>query len=207
MTRAVSTQQSGQYSAGRIWIAMNSYGWHSCLQWSENDGLAEIVANELTCLGYRPVFMQLNSPIPDDTATVLSYGPYGKLLSLVRKWDGLPVAQWPLLAHWNTEGLPDLRLPWPVMRAIASARSWVGRYREGAAGQGSPKSASRRLLALADSRLLRFRWLGDYYYAARKASGRVYRFVGNLYRASPRHGLPNLFAPWGSTPNRYADHN
>jgi hypothetical protein len=61
-------------------------------------------------------------------------------------------------------------------------------------------------LALADSRLLRFRWLGDYYYAARKGILAVLADSSAIYTELRRaHGLPTLFAPWGSTPNWYAD--
>jgi hypothetical protein len=118
----------------------------------------------------------------------------------------LPLPQRPLLVHWNTEGLPDLRLPWLLTKSFARGRSWIGRYRDAVNGQLPPASARARLLAMADSRLHRFRWLGDYYYAAGKGVLSVLSDSSTLYAAiRTRHGLPTVVAPWGSSPRWYAD--
>lgn len=176
------------------------------VQWSDGDGLAEIVAYELESLGYEPSFIRPHSVVPAQTGAVFSFAPYGKLLPLVQQLAAIPLPERPLLVHWNTEGLPDLRLPWSLAKTIARGRSWIGRYRDEVNGQLPPDSARGRLLALADSRMFRFRWLGDYYYAASIGVLSVLSDSSTLYAAiRTRHGLPTIVAPWGSSPHWYAD--
>jgi hypothetical protein len=176
------------------------------VQWSENDELANGIAHELGLLGYRQMLIRPNNPIPDDVSTIFSYGPYGKLLSLVSQLETLPAERRPLLLQWNTEGLPDLHLPWFLMKLIAHGRSRLGRYRDKVDARMSSRRAPRTLLALADSRMTRFRWLGDYYYAAGKGMLNVLADSSALYAAlRSSHGMPTIFAPWGSAPHWFED--
>jgi hypothetical protein len=176
------------------------------VQWSEYDGLAEIIRHELLQLGYHPEQFHCYERIPKGLDVIFSFGPYGKLMPLVRQLESLPVAERPLLAHWNTEGLPDLRIPWFVMKPIGAGRSWVGRFSDNLNGQLPPGSMRRRLVSLADSRMHRFRWLGDYFYAHGQGVIGVLVDTSAIYsQMRSQHGLPTLFAPWGSSPLWYDD--
>jgi hypothetical protein len=176
------------------------------IRWAELDEIAEAIHYELSRLGYSTTFFSPGSEIPDGHGVVFTFAPYGKFFPLVQELASLPANERPILVHWNTEGLPDLRLPWFVSRAVAAGRSWLDRVvydLEHRLWNGMPK---RSLLPLLDSRVLRFRYLGDYYYASRRGVLDVLSDSSALYsQIRSQHGLPTVFAPWGSTPQWYAD--
>src|ERR687887_664121 len=94
---------------------------------NDRNGIAEIISDELTALGYQPIHFQIGSRIPEKAEVVFSFGPYGKFLTIPRQLAKMPPDQKPIFVHWNTEGIPDLRIPWKIMSAIAGWRSWLGR--------------------------------------------------------------------------------
>src|SRR5262245_7010129 len=83
-------------------------------QGNETDGIAEVIADELSALGYQPVPFQIGSHIPEKAQVVFSFGPYGKFLTIPRELARLSPDQKPIFVHWNTEGIPDLRIPWKI---------------------------------------------------------------------------------------------
>lgn len=176
------------------------------LQWSENDGLAEIIHDELQQLGYYPRSFSVHEAIPKGHGVVFTFGPYGKLTSVIRLLESAPSKERPLLVHWNTEGLPDPTIPWLLAKTIGACRSWVGRCYDRVNGRLPHGGIRQRLLSLADSRMHRFRWLGDYYYARNRGILSVLADTSVLYsEIRRRHGLPTLFVPWGSSPLWYDD--
>ena len=84
---------------------------------SKIDGITEVISDELNALGYQPVHFQIGSRIPEKAEVVFSFGPYGKFLTIPRQLAQIPPAQKPIFVHWNTEGIPDLRMPWILMRS------------------------------------------------------------------------------------------
>jgi len=169
----------------------------------EIDGITEVISDELSALGYKPVPFQIGSFIPEKAEVVFSYGPYGNFLTIPRQLAKIPPVKKPIFVHWNTEGIPDLRIPWGIMSSIAGWRSWLGRVQD--ARNGSARSlGNERLLSLNESRMLRFRYLGDYYYAHRRGWLDIFADTSEIYaEIHRRHGLPTIVAPWGATPQWY----
>jgi hypothetical protein len=91
------------------------------------------------------------------------------------------------------------------MHAVAAFRSWLGRLEDSQRDRlGAP--APRRLLDWLSPRMLRFRYLGDYYFAYRRGWIDVFSDSSAIYaQLHNGHGLPTLFAPWGAAPEDYAD--
>lgn len=178
------------------------------VKWSLDDEIAEAIHYELGRLGYRPTLFQSHSAIPDNHSTVFSFAPYGKFYPLVKQLEMLPAESKPLLVHWNTEGMPDLRLPWLLTRSIGAGRSWLDRIKYNLEQRRGLLNGRSSPLSLLDTRMLRFRYLGDYYYAFNKGVLDVLSDSSAIYtQMHSDQGLPTLFAPWGSSPQWYADLN
>src|SRR5687768_17109286 len=88
------------------------------------DGITEAISDELNALGYDPVHFQIGSPIPEKAEVIFSYGPYGNFLTIPRQLAQMHPEQKPIFVHWNTEGIPDPRIPWKLMSLVSGWRSW-----------------------------------------------------------------------------------
>src|ERR1044071_5444425 len=171
----------------------------------ESDGIAEVISDELNALGYQPVHFQIGSLIPEKTEAVFSFGPYGNFLTIPRQLAKMPPEHKPIFRHWNTEGLPDPRIPWKIMSMIAGWRSWLGRIHD-SQNDSARMLRTERLSSLNESRMARFRYLGDYYYAQRRGWLDIFADTSEIYaEIHRRHGLPTIVAPWGATPQWYKD--
>ncbi|HZD58150.1 MAG TPA: glycosyltransferase, partial [Anaerolineales bacterium] len=169
------------------------------------DGIAEVIADELIALGHHPVHFQIGSPIPESAEVVFSFGPYGRFLTIPRQLAHMPSDQRPVFVHWNTEGIPDPKIPWQIMSRISGWRSWLGRIQEYRNGPGI-FPGTERFFSLLESRMLRFRYVGDYYYAHYRQWMDVFADSSEVYADfHRRHGLPTIVAPWGATPRWYED--
>jgi hypothetical protein len=174
------------------------------VKWFERDEIAEAIHHELQELGYEPTFFGSDETVPNDVDAIFTFAPYGQFLPIVQQLTDIPSDRRPFLIHWNTEGLPDLRLPWPMMRLASDIRSWLERLKY----KLSPASMGHSLLALLDTKLLRFRYVGDYYYAHRRGILNLFADSSAVYtQLHNQHGLPTLFIPWGSSPHWYAELN
>jgi hypothetical protein len=174
-------------------------------QGNVSDGIAEVISDELNALGYQPLHFQIGSLIPEKADVVFSFGPYGNFLTIPRQLAKMPLDQKPIFVHWNTEGIPDLRIPWKIMSSIAEWRSWLGRIQDSRNGSARIL-ANERLLSLHESRMLRFRYLGDYYYALRRGWLDIFADTSEIYAKIHRqHGLPTIVAHWGATSQWYKD--
>jgi hypothetical protein len=173
--------------------------------WNERDGITEVIADELSALGYQPVQFQIGSPIPETANVVFSFGPYGKFLTIPRQLAKMPTKEKPIFVHWNTEGIPDLRIPWKLMSSVSGWRSWLGRLQD--SRNGSTRiQGTERIFSLIESRMSRFRYLGDYYYALRQGWLDIFADTSEVYADIHRqHGLPTIVAHWGATPRWYKD--
>ena len=175
------------------------------VEWiDEEDGLPQVIHDELARLGHQPTYLKHFGQVPENVDVVFSYAPYGKFIPIARQVGAIPEPVRPTLVHWNTEGMPDLRLPWLWVRFFSILRSWVGRLDLAKALDGTGQSGS--LLSRFENRILRYRYIGDYYYAYRKGWLSVYADSSAVYAGIHRnHGLPTIVAPWGGTPLWYED--
>lgn len=178
-----------------------SQSYHvAVVQWTENDGIAAALYDEFARLGHCPQYFGFDRPIPTGADIVFSFAPYGRFLQIPRQLGRMPAHTRPILVHLNTEGMPDLRIPWPLMRAVSEWRSWLGRRCD------ADNPLNQLLLQWADGRLHRFRYVGDYHYAYRRGWLDVFADTSAIYaEIHSRHGLPTIYAPWGATPTWYAD--
>jgi hypothetical protein len=86
------------------------------VEWfKEIDGLPQVIHDELSDLGHYPQFFWHDGPIPEDTDVIFTWAPYGKLLPILQQLEALPLSKRPITVHWNTEGIPDIRLPWHLV--------------------------------------------------------------------------------------------
>jgi hypothetical protein len=162
------------------------------LEWDDEDGIAEILGDELVGLGYEPIFINRLQRIPPDVPYLFTYGPYGKLLPFLAQLAEVPAAQRPVSIHWNTEGVPDLRLPWGLVQALGLHRSRLDKFME------------KRPFSHIGLGMNRFRYVGDLYFAYRQGWLHVIADSSQIYaKRRSDHGLPTLFAPWGATARWY----
>jgi len=164
----------------------------------DGNGIAEAIYVELEALGYQPEYFMLDGQAPANADVLFLFGPFDKFLHLLLPYRGKSPAERPTLAFWNTEGLPDPRLPWPLVGPAAVARSWLDRLGD------SDQPLARRFAATPayarlEPRFLRFRYLGDYLYAFRHGLMDVFADISAVYAQTWRQrGLPALVAPFGS---------
>lgn len=170
----------------------------------EKDGLPQVIHDELGQLGHQPCYFKPGSAIPIDIDVVFTFGPYGKFLPIAHELGCRPVEKRPVLIHWNMEGLPDPRIPWPLIRGLGACRSWIGRLYD--TNNRIIQAVGIKLTAPWESRVLRFRYVGDYYHAHGRGWLDVFADSSAIYaRMHNQHGLPTVVAPWGATPRWYAD--
>jgi hypothetical protein len=164
-----------------------------------------VISDELSALGYQPVHFKIGSLIPEKAEVVFSFGPYGKFLTIPCQLAKMPPEQKPIFVHWNTEGIPDLRIPWKLVSLVSRWCSWLGRVQDSRNGFARIRR-TERLSSLVESRLSRFRYLGDYYYALRRGWLDIFADTSAIYADIHRqHGLPTIVAHWGATPRWYKD--
>src|SRR5688500_16021607 len=96
-------------------------------EWAENDGIAKMIGFELEQIGYNPLLFFFDSNIPADIDYLLTFGPYNRILPIWQKNALIEPGRRPVVIHWNTEGMPDLRIPPGVVRALGAIRSKIGR--------------------------------------------------------------------------------
>lgn len=175
------------------------------VEWSKQDGIAAAIDDELRRLQATSCVFPADEAIPAWANVVFSFGPYGRFLPLARRVAAIPADRRPVFVHWNTEGIPDLRLSWSVMKALSMARSWFGRRFE-SGNRLSHLQGRYPFFTWEERRALRFRYMGDYYYAHQKGWLSVFADSSALYAdLHRRHNLPTVFAPWGASPTWYQE--
>lgn len=173
----------------------------------DGNGISEAIYAEMEALGQRPYYFPLETEIPSQADVVLLFGPFGKFLHIPQAFAGLPRRKRPIFAYWNTEGLPDLRLPWPLVKSLSLARSLAGRM-DSSPNPGLRRLAARPPLSTLENRLLRYRYLGDYFHAWSRGWLDVFYDISAVYADFfRRRGLPAGVAPFGSHAAWHADLN
>jgi len=176
------------------------------VEWEEGgNGIGEAIYHELIGLGHCPTYFRVGSTIPDNVEVLFLYGPFGKYLSALRQLEYIPAEQRPTVVFWNTEGLPDPKIPWPIVNTISTCRSQIGQF------EASDKTWLRSLadkppLSLLETGLTRFRYLGDFFYAKKKGWLDVFADISAVYAEFfNKRGLPTIVAPFGAFSDWYAD--
>ena len=177
-------------------------------EWVEDDGIAKMIGFELEQIGYNPVLFFFENNIPEDVDYLLTFGPYNRILPLWQNNARTALSRRPVVIHWNTEGMPDLRIPPKFVQLLAALRSKIGRMgRMRHSGSvfdhfvDSIRSASH-----IDQWFKRYRYHGDYEYACRKGWLHVLSDTSHIYsQIRSKIGIPTLYAPWGASQRWYED--
>lgn len=163
-------------------------------EWVEDDGIATMIGFELEQMGHDPVLFFFDRNIPKDVDYLLTFGPYNKILPIWQNNARLALSHRPVVIHWNTEGMPDLRIPPKVVRALGAMRSKIGRM-------GYSGSIFDHFLSFK-----RYRYHGDYEYACRNGWLHVLSDTSHIYsQIRSKIGVPTLYAPWGASQRWYED--
>ncbi len=174
-------------------------------EWVEDDGIAKMIGFELEQIGYDPVLFFFNSSIPEGVDYLLTFGPYDRILPIWQNNARIALSRRPVVIHWNTEGMPDLRIPPKIVRALGAMRSKIGRM-------GHSSSVfdhflySLRSVSNIDKSFKRYRFHGDYEYACRMGWLHVLSDTSYVYsQIRSKIGIPTLYAPWGASYRWYED--
>lgn len=172
------------------------------VRWTERDELSEVICEALQMLGHEAVAFDSNGRVPSHADVVFSFAPYGNFMALIDRLGAIPATRRPLLIHWNTEGIPNLHLPWGYVYPVSNLRSWFGRLATRTRVENKPP------FTWFKDRMLRFRYVGDYYQAYHRGVLSVFADSSSIYAEIHRkHGLPTTYFPWGAAPSWYADLN
>jgi hypothetical protein len=175
------------------------------IHWGGQHTLAECIADELTALGHRSIVFPASHPIPAAVDVLFTFHPYGKLAPIARQLAQRPAAERPFWVHWNTEGLPDLRIPWPAVVAAGALRSWLERCLD-ADSRLARRLSRRPPFSYLETRVLRYRYVGDYHYLYRHGLLGLLADSSEIYtRLHRRSGIPTVAAPWGASARWYRD--
>jgi hypothetical protein len=174
-------------------------------EWVEDDGIAKMIGFELEKIGCKPILFFFESNIPDDIDYLLTFGPYNKILPIWQDNARITPSRRPVVIHWNTEGMPDPRIPPKVVGALGAMRSKLGRM--GHSGSGFDHFLySIRPMSSIDELFKRYRYHGDYEYAFRKGWLHVLSDTSNIYsQIRSKIGIPTVYAPWGASRRWYED--
>ena len=174
-------------------------------EWVEDDGIANMISFELQQIGYDPVLFFFDSRIPEDVDYLLTFGPYNRILPIWQTNAHTAPHRRPVVIHWNTEGMPDPRIPPGLFRPLAAMRSKIGRMRYSGSGLDrflysiGPVSKIDRLYK-------RYLYHGDYEYACQKGWLQVLSDSSHIYsQIRSRSGIPTVYAPWGASQLWYKD--
>jgi hypothetical protein len=174
-------------------------------EWAEDDGIARMICFELEQMGYDPVLFFFDDPIPEEIDYLLTFGPYNRILPIWQQNERNALRRRPVVIHWNTEGMPDLKIPPPVVRVLGAVRSKIGRM--GYSGSTFDRFLySIRPVSKIDQSFKRYRFHGDYEYAHRKGWLHVLADTSHIYsQIRSKIGVPTLYAPWGASQRWYQD--
>lgn len=174
-------------------------------EWAEDDGIAKMIGFELQQIGCNPVLFPFDNTIPRGVDYLLTFGPYNKILPLWETNARQASGRRPVVIHWNTEGMPDLRVPTPFVRLLGAVRSRIGRMSH--SGSSFERFVhSTRAISKIDESFKRYRYHGDYDYAFRKGWLDILADSSHIYsQIRTRIGVPTIYAPWGASQRWYKD--
>jgi hypothetical protein len=175
------------------------------VRWGEYDGISDAIGIELANLGYNPSYFRFDLPAPIEVDVVFSFGPFGSFYRIPKQIAAVPADQRPAFIHWNTEEIPDIRLPPYFMKEVSEIRSWIGRYIEENELNGLSSNV-RPFSTWINDRILKFRFMGDYLYMHQNGWIDLFADISEIHtNTEKKMGMQPLFAPWGATPSWYED--
>ncbi len=175
--------------------------------WVAQDDMADMIAYELRQMGKEPILYRFYEPVPEHIDVLFTFGPYDKVLPMWQRVSSRDHGLRPIVAHWNTEGMPDIRIPYWVVRQLGLIRSWLGRVSY-ANNRLSRILSFIRTKNWAAHRFSRYRYTGDYEYGYRKGWLHVLADSSLIYcKIRSQGGLPTLYAPWGGSSILYEEMN
>ena len=175
------------------------------IRWQIDDAIADAIAYELHQLGHSPTFFLHDQPIPTTVDVLFSFAPYNRLMQIPYQLAQLPEDKRPFFLHWNIENGPDPQIPWAINRRIAGVRSWIDRLHDNDAAWSNALQ-SLPPVRWIDSRLTRYRLIGEYHYAYRAGLLNLLFESSRIYTDQRQaHGIPAIFVPWGTVPSWYED--
>lgn len=158
------------------------------------EDIGAAIHRELAGLGHHPSFFSIEEGRPPEKEVIFLHGPRGPFLQILQR--AACAKPRPTVVCWNTQGLPDLRIPWPVMRTIARQRLrlWdLLRYRDHRPG------ATPAFIQSLNRRMARFFFLGQYLRAFSRDWIDVFADISAVYATVlSKQGLPVIHAPFGS---------
>jgi len=171
------------------------------IRWArDGSGIGDAIYQELLKQGHEPFYFAVDTKPTRPVDVVFLFGPFGRFLPMLEQLHTALAAQNPTFVFWNTEGLPDLRLPWSMMAGLGSARSWLGRL------QSNPTGEAGSLLAKFEPYMVRFRYLGDFLYAHQRGWIDVFADISDVYaQIFHARGIPAVVAPFGGSQEWYAE--
>jgi hypothetical protein len=176
-------------------------------RWELRDEIAFMIGSELKLLGHKPIYFFFYEDVPEDIDILLTFGPYGKILPIWQQAASRDQEVRPITMHWNTEGIPDLRMPPWLVEQVGSLRSSIGRL---SYSRSSIARVFSRIppLSWCDRIYFRYRYYGDYKYAYEKGWLHILFDTSAIYaKIRAQSGLPTFYAPWGASPYWYKDLN
>jgi hypothetical protein len=178
------------------------------IRWENiGNGIGHSIYQELTNLGHEPFYFAPSAEMREPAEILFLYGPFDRFLHVLHPLLTTWRERRPTVVFWNTEGLPDLRIPWPLMTRLAFIRSWLGRYYR-APTERAGRVGWSALLTHVEQRFLRFRYLGDMLYARRQGWIDVFADISAVYaQLFTTFGFPTLAAPFGGFSEWYTDLN
>jgi hypothetical protein len=161
------------------------------------DGVTRTLETKLEDMGFKTTQFKYDQSIPKSTRVVFTYAPWERLHPVINQLDKMPEANRPAWIHWMTEDPPDLRIPLPITLNIGLLRAWFDRLYE-SPNEKIQKIVSLPLLKRFNTRLYKFRYVGEYYYAKKKGLLTVLADISKVYADFYNSlGLKTIYAPWG----------
>jgi hypothetical protein len=174
--------------------------------WDPRGRVEEIGASihrELAELGHRPEFFCIDRGTPPPCDVLLLHGPRGRFLPVLQQAHRQSPR--PRVAVWNTQGLPDPRLPWPLMKVGGGLRRRFASI--GASASPLGKSISETSwFATLDARLMRFDFVGQYVEAIARGWIDDFFDISEVYAGIlSRQGMRVKAVPFGSMAGAYEE--
>jgi len=168
------------------------------VEWTKGSGISLNILDSFIELGYSAILYVPGEPIPEGTGLVFSYGPYGNIFNITKNIADIPPKQAPKLVHWDTEGMPNFKLPKIIVTVLGAVRSWTGRLSTSQNGWAYLVSKVP-IIKYVNNQAYRYRYFGDYHYAYRHNLLNYFFEYSIIYtKAHCRFGLPARYMPWGT---------
>jgi hypothetical protein len=171
----------------------------ACAFCQPGDGIGEAISSELELLVCKVTRFFQDDPIPMNQDILLAYGPFRSLVPIVENFRQIPKISRPKFVFWQTESLPNPKMPIWMIRNIARLRSGLDRLL-------IYKTPNEKWQVRLNMRWLlsfgfRFRYYGDMLWLQNEGIVNTIAIFSH-YSAEllRKHGINVITAYWGSYP-------